>query len=888
MRWERWVYTVPLRLRSILRRNRVEEELEDEIRFHAERQVAHEISRGATAEEAREAARRALAGVEQRKEECRDARRVGAVDELRRNVRFALRRVRRTPGLTAAAVFTLALGIGATTTVFTALDTLVLRPLSVPAGDRLVALNHGDAVSFSYPDYRDLRDRGDALAGLVAHRAVPMNLGSERTGSVRVWGYEATGNYFDVLGVKPLLGRLLRPDDDERPGAHPVVVLSHDCWQRRFLADPAVVGRAVRINGLAYTVLGVAPPRFRGTELVLSPDVWVPMSMAAQIEPGERWLDSRTATNVWIFGRMKDGVSRVQAEASLNRVAGEMAREHPATHEGFTIELSSPGLVGKALRGPVTASAAVLMGVAVLVLLLACLNLAGMLVASASDRRKEIAIRVAVGASRAQLVRQLLTESLLLGMAGAAAGLLVSRWLAGRFSAWRPPLDVPFGASLEIDARVVLFAVASALAATLLFGLVPALQTARPDLVPALKNAASRVRSRGPHVRDLLVAAQITLSVVLLIAATLMVRSLQSAQRLDLGFDPERAVSVSFDLGLEGYTEERGRLFQRQIEDRVAALPGVTAAGLVNNLPLRMGASVDNVSVAGAPLPPPGERVPAVLYSASPGYFAAAGTPILAGRAIDAHDQADSPRVAVVNEALARRLFGQEPPVGKRLRLGQPPASEPIEVVGVVPDGKHQSLGEKPTAALYSPMSQRYSGWTTLVARTALPTGRTLQAVRAALVDLDPTLTPFNVGTLEDQLALPLLPVRLAAAVIGVFGMLAMVLSSSGVFALVAHAVSRRTREIGIRMALGAGVSHVLRAVLGRTFALWAVGSLLGSALALAGGRAMSAVLYDVSPRDPVAYGSGLLLMGAVAALASLHPARRAIRVNPAETVRQE
>jgi hypothetical protein len=280
--------------------------------------------------------------------------------------------------------------------------------------------------------------------------------------------------------------------------------------------------------------------------------------------------------------------------------------------------------------------------------------------------------------------------------------------------------------------------------------------------------------------------------------------------------------------------------------------------------------------------------VPAVLYSVSPGYFAAAGTPLRAGRAIDAHDRRDGPPVAVANEALVRRLFGREPPIGKRLRLGHPPAGEAIEVVGVVPDGKHQSLGEKPTAALYSPMAQRYSGWTTLVVRTSLPPGRALQSIRSALVDLDPTLTPFNAGALEDKLALPLLPVRLAAAVIGVFGGLAMVLSSTGVFALVAHAVSRRAREIGIRMALGAGVSHVLGVVLGRTFGLWAVGSLLGSALALVGSRAMSAVLYDVSPRDPVAYAAGLLLMGAVAFLASLYPARRAIRVNPAETVRQE
>jgi predicted permease len=616
--------------------------------------------------------------------------------------------------------------------------------------------------------------------------------------------------------------------------------------------------------------------------------VWVPMSMAAQIEPGYRWLDSRSTTNIWLLGRLKDGVSRGQAEASLNRIAKQLARDYPSTAEGMTIELTSPGLVGKALRGPITAFAGVLMGVAVLVLLLACFNLAGMLVASAADRRKEIAVRLALGASRAQLVRQLLTESLLLGMAGAAAGLLMSTWLATWLGAWQPPFDLPVNTSLVIDARVVLFAVASALFATLFFGLVPALLTTNLDLVRALKNAAIVEKLCRWHIRDVLVAAQITLSVMLLIASLLMVRSLHQALHLDLGFDPEHAVSVSFDLGLEGYSEERGRAFQQHVSERMAALPGISAAGLINNMPLRIGNTVDNVSIVGAPSLPRDERVPAVLYSVSAGYFAAAGTRLVAGRAIDTHDRAGSPPVAVVNETFARRLLGPEQPIGKRLRAGHPPAGDAIEIVGVVQDGKYQSLGEDPTPAVYLSIAQRYSGWTTLVARTSLSPERTVQVIRAAMLDLAPTLTLFNVGTLEDQLALPLFPVRVAASVLGVFGLLAIVLSATGVFALVAHAVARRTREIGIRMALGAGVRDVLGVVLGRTFVLWVIGSILGSIIALTGSQAMAAILYNVSPRDPIAYVSGLLLTGAVAVLACLYPARRAMRVNPAEMVRQE
>ncbi len=406
--------------------------------------------------------------------------------------------------------------------------------------------------------------------------------------------------------------------------------------------------------------------------------------------------------------------------------------------------------------------------------------------------------------------------------------------------------------------------------------------------MPALKNATVLECVRHWHTRDVAVAAQITLSIMLLIASLLMVRSLQQVLHLDLGFDPDYAVSVSFDLGLEGYSEKRGRIFQQEAQDRVAALPGISAAGVIDYMPLRIARSVDNVSIVDAPTPPRHEKVAAALYSISPGYFAAAGTRLVSGRAIDSHDRAHSPRVAVVNETFVRRLLGGRPAIGKRFRVGDARAGDAVEIVGVVQDGKYQSLGEDPTAAVYSPIAQRYNGWTTLVARTSLPPERLLQLVRSAILDLEPTLTLFNVGTLREQLAFPLFPIRVTAVVLGVFGVLAIVLSATGIFALVAHAVSRRTREIGIRMALGAGARQVLRAVLGRTFILWAIGSSLGSMIALTASQAMSAILYNVSPHDPVAYLSALLLTGAVAVLACLYPARRAVRISPAETIRQE
>jgi predicted permease len=407
-------------------------------------------------------------------------------------------------------------------------------------------------------------------------------------------------------------------------------------------------------------------------------------------------------------------------------------------------------------------------------------------------------------------------------------------------------------------------------------------------VVGALKNEAISERFRRWHLRDVLVAAQVTLSVVLLISSLLVLRSLQQALRLNLGFDPERAVSISFDLGLEGYSEDRGRTFQRSVVERVSALPGIVSAGAIDHMPLRFGMEVVPFSIVGRPLPP-SDRMPAgVIYSISPGYLTAAGTRLLSGRGIDENDRASSPRVALINITFARAVLQGEEPIGKRFRIGRPPAGDPIEIVGVVEDGKYQSLGEDPTPAVFVPLSQRYGSWTTVVARTPLPLGEGLRAIRDAVLQLDPALTLFNTGTLKDQLALPFFPVRVAVSVLGTFGLIAVVLSATGVFALVAYAVSRRTREIGIRIAMGAGCGQVLRAVLARTLALWIAGSCLGTAMALAASRLLSSMLYGVSPSDPVAYGSALLLMATAALLACWYPAYRAMRVNPALTLRQE
>jgi len=886
MRWHRKLF---LRVRSVFRRSKVEVELDDELRDHLEQEIEANLRVGMPAVEARYAALRLIGSASAYKEECRDARGTSLLDNFARDLRYAIRVLRTTPLFTLVAIVTLALGIGANTTVFTFIDTILYRSLPVTNPQQLVFLNWGTSTNMSYPNYEDFRDRNDVLTGLVAYRFYPVSMSIGNATNFRSWGNEATGNYFDLLGVRPLLGRLLQPQDDDVAGAHPVIVLSYACWQVRFGGDPRVVGRGIKVNGLTYTVIGVTPPSFQGTELIVRPDYWVPMSMEAQIESGRQWLNDRQDTETWTLGRLKPGISREQAEASLSRIAAQLTHTYGSPDErAKKIKLSPPGLVGEGLRGPVTAFGAVLMGIAGLVLLLACVNLAGMLLARASDRRREIAVRLALGAARGQLIRQLLTESFLLSLAGAAAGFLLAAWLCHLFSSWHPNFDVPVNTVLVPDARILLFTLAVAIGTTFLFGLAPSLQATRTDLVPALKNEAAFARLRRWNLRDVLVAGQIALSVVLVICSVLVVRSLQHALSLNLGFNPDHAVSVSFDLGTQGYTQERALAFERRLLESTSDLPGLQAVGIINNLPLRIGMTMDDVWIEGKPRPAPSATKHTVLYNISKGYLRAAGTPLLAGRDIDSHDYTASHPVALVNEHFVRALLPGENPIGKYLRLGVNATQQPIEIIGVVEDGKYDSLGEDQQLAVFEPLGQRGPQWTTLVARTPLPPQQAIDLLRRTILKMDSELTLFNVGSLRDELAFPLFPARIAAIVLGAFGLLAMILAATGVFALMAYAVSRRSREIGIRMALGARAGQLLGFILKRTLVLCAAGAVAGVAIALPGGSLLSAVLYGISPRDPVTYVSALLLIAAVALLACWYPSRRALRIDPACTLREE
>ncbi|HTB16466.1 MAG TPA: ABC transporter permease [Bryobacteraceae bacterium] len=808
---------------------------------------------------------------------------------LRHNLTCAFRRLRSSPGFTAAAVVTLALGIGANTTIFSLVNAMVFRPFGVQQQNQLVSLNlrtsQAQFPTLSYPDYKDYRDRNTVLSGLAMYRFMAINVSRDGSANMRLWGYEVSGNYFDMLGVSAIRGRVLHPADDVKRGGQPQAVISYSCWQNRFSGDPAIAGKTVKIGGIDYTIVGVTPSAFIGTELVYTPEVFIPVAMGEQIEQF-KWLDDRGISNGLVIGRLKPGVSLKSAQAAIDSIATQLGHEYPKYDEGVSIVLSPPGMAGNFLRGPITGFSAVLMAVAGMVLLIACVNLAGLLLARATDRRKETAIRLALGASRGQLLRQLLTESLMLSIAGGAAGILLAYWLNDLVNVWRPPVDVPVIPHIVMDTRVLLFTALISLITGLVFGLAPALQSTRASLAGAMKNDPPAEKLRRLSLRDILVTSQVALSVVLLIGSILVVRSLQHALGLNLGFQPQHAAVLSYDFAAQGYDETRGRQFQRRLLAKVRSLPGIDAAGIVDGLPLTLNMSNSGVLLEGKPEPRAGDVPMTNVYVVTPGYLQAMQTRLLAGRDLDGRDTANAPMVALVNEAFVRELMPGQNAVGKRFRHTS--TGQWIQIAGVVEDGKYRSLGETPSPTVFEPIEQNWSAGQTLVARSPLAEKEAVGMLRRAVAELDPSLTVFNDGSLTSALGLALFPAKLVAVVLASFGLLAVVLAATGVYGTMAYAVSRRTREIGIRMALGAAPSQVAQVVLTHTAALLAVGITVGFALAFAAGKFFGQILYGISAHDPLTYLCAVALMAAVAFLACWVPTRRAIQLDPLKALRSE
>ena len=802
---------------------------------------------------------------------------------LLQDVRYALRMLLKSPGFTAVAVLTLALGIGANTAVFSVVNALLLRPLPVEQPSELVFLENARyGPSHSFPNYRDLRDRTQVFVGLVGYRMAPMELETDR-GAERIWGYLATGNYFDVLGVKPALGRFFNQGDDLHPGASPYAVLSYGTWQARFAGDLAIVGKTIRINRLPYTVFGVAPPDFHGTELFYWPEVWVPMMMEPRIE-SQPWLEERSTWNTFVLGRLKPNVSPAQAEANLNSIAADLTRQFPNQNDGLHFNLTKPGMIGDVIRAPAKAFALGVLMLALLVLLAACTNLASMFTARATDRHRELAVRLAIGAGRGRLVRQVLTETLVLSVAGGGAGYLLASFLSTALSHWRAPMDFPLQLNVTVDWRVFLFALAGSMVAAGLSGSAPAWRASRIDPNAALRGVSTTWRTRLA-LRDLLVVVQVALCFVLVSASFLSLRGLQQALRMNLGFRPQRVSTAAFELSLAGYSEQRGRAFQRQALEAIQQLPGVESAAYSNSVPLSIDQSHTSVFPADKADLRPSDRIGVYYYQVSPEFFAALGTKLLTGREFTWHDDSKSPPVAIVNLAFAKRVLRNENAVGKRFPAY---SGHPVEVVGIVEDGKYESLTESPQPVVFWPILQSYNPTTTLEVRSSLPATQMVSEIRRTIAKLDPELPLYGVGGLEQMLGFAFLPTRAAAMALGAFGVLAIMLAATGIHGLVAYAVSRRTHEIGIRMAIGARPRQILRVILGQTAVLLFFGSVVGSALALAVGRVMASVVYETEPRDPQVMASVWLAIALLGLFASWSPARRATRVDPLVALRYE
>jgi macrolide transport system ATP-binding/permease protein len=811
------------------------------------------------------------------------------IADLWQDLRYATRMIRKNPGFTLIAVLSLALGTGANTAIFSLINTVILRPLPVEKPEQLVALNNEAQnrafPTFSYPNYKDFRDRSEVFSGLIGYRFAPLSMSHDGVNE-RLWGYEVTGNYFEVLGVKATLGRVISPEDDLTPGAHPVTVVSYKYWQQRFAGEQSIIGREVIVNGRSYTIIGVAPQGFFGTEIVSAPEMWFPMSMQAEIDAGPRWLEKRGTENIFVQGRLKPGLSVREAQAAINSIALELEREYPEVNEGKRVQLSSAGLIGNSMRGPVLSFVGLLMGVVLLVLLLACMNLANLLLARATERRREIAVRLAMGASRSRLVRQLLTESLVLAFAGGALGLLLALWLANLAVAFKPPIDVPLSINLYIDHRVFIFTVLLTVATGVLFGLLPALQATKTDLMTALKDGDSLTGHRRSWLKSGLIILQVALSLVLLIGGGLMTRALQKAQTIDLGFDPENAVEVSFDLRLQGYDNARGREFQKRLLERVRALPGVRYAGIADLVPVDLHFSRDRIFIQGQTVERVTTAPQAMTNRVSPGYFQAMTTRLLQGRDFTERDDEESTRVAIVNETFARRFFPGEEAIGKRFSMGSP-ESRMLEVIAVAQDGKYAGLNEDPKPFVFRPILQSYSGATSVIARSQSDPQTLIALVRSEVQQLDSHL-PVTVRTLVERMSLPLLPARIAASVLGSFGLVALALAAIGIYGVMSYSVSRRTREMGIRMALGAQKGDVLKLVIWQGMILTLAGVAIGLFAAFALMGLMKGLLFGVSATDPSIYAAVAALLASVALLACYIPARRATKVDPMIALRYE
>ncbi len=886
---EHWFYTIPLRLRSLFRRRDVDRELDEELRYHLEQKTAEYAARGITVEQARRAALLEMGGIEKSKEECRDTRRVNWLHDAVQDSRYALRMLRKSPAFSAIAIFTLALGIGANSTIFSWINsTLLNRIPGLAHANDFAAVFAGTASepgSFSYPDYVDLRARNQSFSGFLAYSLSSMNLTGEGKPE-RVWGMMASVNYFDVLGVHPILGRGFLSSEDTKAGGAPVVVIGYHLWQTRYGGNLSLIGRTIAINRHPFTVIGIAPPVFQGTQTGLRSELWVPLAMQPQVAPFPNVLDDRDAKWLFGLGREKPGITREQAQAEMSSLYKEIADQFPLSHQGDMAMTLHP-----LWRAPFTSNyymhtiLFLLMGIAGVVLLLACANVANLLLVRGIGRRREIAIRRSLGATRGRLVRQLLVESLIFSSCGGAVAILFTLWTAGTLSKFIPPTSIPISMNVHVDRSVLLATVLISLASGVVFGILPALRSSSFQPVAILKEEAGSVAGgrRKARLSGALVVAQIALSLLLLVCAGLFIRSFQNAQRFSPGFNPHHVMLASYDLSGTGYSHAQGLEFDRQLLAKLQALPSVQSATLANWVPL----SFFNPSNEIQPedyVPQPHESLAVEDALVGPDYFKTLEIPMLAGRAFGPQDGEKSQPVAIVNRKFAEAYWPRKDALGKRIRVDGTWRT----VVGIARTANYQNIGESPRAFVYLPLLQNYYPGVSVEVRVVGDPLAFVATAEQAVHELDADLPVYDPATFDSRVRLNTTNQRLAGAFVGIFGVLALILASVGIYGVLAYTTRQRTHEIGVRMALGGAPRDVFALVLRQGAKLVLAGVALGLAASLALTRALSSQLFGVTPTDPLTFGGVAIVLTLVALAACYLPARRAMRVDPMVALRHE
>ena len=889
------------RISNLFRRTRLDRDIDEELQSHIDLYVDDKMRQGLPHAEARREAILRFGNPTSTRERVAAADTALILEGLARDLRYALRQLRNSPGFALTAILTLALGIGANVVVFGVLNAMLLNPLNLPVSSGLVEIAQKEQgrLEHSYPDYIDLRTRNTAFNDLATFRineaalattAVPVDrpssMGSSTGASAqRAWVYEASSNYFDMLGVQPALGRFFHASDEHGANSMPYIVLSDTFWRTRFNADPRVIGMTVDLNKHPYTIIGVAPKTFNGTELFLWPDFWMPIMNEEAIN-GYDYLTKRSSHGLYILGVLRPGITRDQATTNLNAVAAQLARQYPQTDDGMALRLVQPGLIGDVLGGPARAFLFAMMALSLLVLTAACVNLAGIFAARSADRARELAIRLAIGSTRPRILRQVVTEAIVISIAGGIAGTIFAVALLGALTRWQPVSEVPIHVTVAADTRTYAIALFFSLFSGLLPGLLPARQIWHTSAIQAMKSGSVTLGLlRRFNLRDLLLVVQIALCALLVTAALVSVRGLERSLHAPIGFEPRGATLAMLDLGMAGYTDQSALPLERRILDEASRIPGVAAVGSIDSRPLGIGGSATGVYRDDATDFRPDHSISAARYFAiSPGYLNAARTRLLAGRDVSWNDGPKTPQVAMVNQTLAHLIFGAESPLGKHLRTS---GNSRYEIIGVVEDGKYESLTEDPSGALFFPLGQHNESEITYVVRSQRPPAEINAALSRLISGIDSSL-PLDLRTWEDGLTLHLFPARAATAALGVMGLLAAMLAVTGIFGMTAYTVSKRLRELGIRAALGARRMQIMRAALSRPLIVLTTGSVAGLILGVLASRVLAFLVYQATSRDPIVLVGALASMILIGLIATWIPARRALAVNPAQLLREE